>query len=113
MIFNKTKAHGISALLGVLYVASCLDPSHTYISYPMSLKALSLLVVSVGVTRVELGGGDWSGSCVVPGLLPGALQQFFSWFALAPPDCGSHFKHLPGFVPDVLNKYICTAWISV
>lgn len=56
MIFNKTKAHGISALLGVLYVASCLDPSHTYISYPMSLKALSLLVVSVGVTRVELGG---------------------------------------------------------
>lgn len=34
IIINKTKAHGISALLGVLYVASCLDLSHTYICYP-------------------------------------------------------------------------------
>lgn len=56
MIINKTKAHGISALLGVLYVASCLDLSHTSAT-PMSLQgSLFIGSVSVSVTPVELGG---------------------------------------------------------
>lgn len=56
IIINKTKAHGISALLGVLYVTSCLDLSHTYIYYPHVPLRLFIDFVSVSVTRVELGG---------------------------------------------------------
>lgn len=113
MIINKTKAHGISALLGVLYVASCLDRSHTYIYYPHVPSVLFLWFCLCKCHSCGVGWVGWSGSCVVPGLPPGVSQQFFSWFALAPPDCSSLFRHLPGFVPDVLNKYICTAWISL
>lgn len=55
MVINKTKAHGFSAPLSFLYVASCLDPSHTYIYYPHGPSRLFIGPVSVSVTPVELG----------------------------------------------------------
>lgn len=81
-------------------MASCLDLSHTYICYPyVPLRLFLHWFCLCKCHSYWVGWVGWSGSCVVPGLLPGVLQQFFSWFALAPPDCSSPLQILAWFRP--------------